>query len=69
MPGRISDERRSSRLAVYLPGFVDWHPLHTALVAEGRRWPSEARETAEQAELGLEVRTAEVNAGAVLTSV
>lgn len=49
----------------YPPGFVDWHALHTALVAQGRRWLAEARETAEQAEPGLEVQTAEVKAGAV----
>ena len=55
--------------AGYPPGFVDWHALHTALVAQGRRRLAEARATAEQAQPGLEVHTAEVKAGAVPTFV
>ncbi|MPZ78972.1 MAG: universal stress protein [Actinophytocola sp.] len=53
----------------YPPGFVDWHALHEALVAQGKSWLGQAREMAEEAVPGLAVQTVEVKAGAVPTLV
>ena len=51
--------------AGYPPGFVDWHALHQALVAQGRSWLEQARQAAEEVAPGLVIDTVERNAGAV----
>jgi len=48
----------------YLPGFVDWHALHEALVAQGRSWLGRARDVAAEAAPGLAAEVVEVKAGA-----
>jgi nucleotide-binding universal stress UspA family protein len=53
----------------YPPGFVDWHVLHEALVAQGKAWLARAREEAEKSAPGLAVEVVEVKAGAVPTLV
>lgn len=47
----------------YLPGFVDWHALHEALLAQGRAWLEQARQSVEAT--GVAVEVVEVKAGAV----
>src|SRR6476469_5811622 len=49
----------------YAPGFVDWHALHEAVVAQGRTWLDEARKAAEETVPGLAVELVEVKAGSV----
>ncbi|MFL6123608.1 universal stress protein [Actinophytocola sp.] len=49
----------------YAPGFVDWHALHQALLAQARTWLDQARKVAEETVPGLAVQTVEVRAGAV----
>jgi len=53
----------------YVPGFVDWHALHQALVARGRTWLDQARTAAVEAAPALTVEVAEAEAGAVPTLV
>jgi nucleotide-binding universal stress UspA family protein len=48
----------------YLPGFVDWHSLHEALVAQGSTWLEQARQAVDETAPGLATEVVEAKGGA-----